>query len=78
MSPYIKSNQVISDMALALAWIKDLSDIRHVRRELSCAGFDEDHIDQYAECAVVYAQHKRALFGGPNQMTAPEGQHEDQ
>lgn len=69
MSPYIRSDRVISDMAMALSWLRDLSDIRAVRRELTCAGFNEDDVDHYAECAVVYAQHKRALFGGPNQMT---------
>lgn len=69
MSPYIKADGVIHDMAMALSWITDLSDIRHVRRELSCAGFNEDHIDQYAECAVVYVTAKRKLMGGVNQMT---------
>lgn len=77
MSPYIKADGVIHDMAMALSWITDLSDIRHVRRELSCAGFNEDHIDQYAECAVVYVTHKRKLLGGINQMTA-ETPYEDQ
>lgn len=77
MSPYIKADQVISDMAMALCWIADLSDIRLVRRELSCAGFDSDDIDQYAECAVVYAQTKRKLMGGPNQITS-EKPYEDQ
>jgi hypothetical protein len=77
MSPYLRSDRVISDMAMALSWISDLSDIRLVRRELCCAGFNEDDVDHYAECAVVYAMHRRALMGGPNQMTAPETHDED-
>lgn len=78
MSPYLKSDHVISDMALALSWLRDLSDIRLVRRELSCAGFNEDDIDHYADCAVVYARARRELFAGPNQMTTDlETPHED-
>ena len=69
MSPYLRADSVISDMAVALSWIRDLSDIRLVRRELSCAGFDPDDIDHYAECAVVYATTKRKLMSGLNQMT---------
>jgi len=80
MSPYLKRDSVISDMALAVLWISDLDDIRIVRRELICAGFNEDDVDHYAECAVTYARYRRALMGGPNQMTAPktpEGSDED-
>lgn len=77
MSPYLRADSVISDMAVALSWIRDLSDIRLVRRELSCAGFDPDDIDHYAECAVTYALARRSLMSGPNQMTVEKSDDED-
>lgn len=77
MSPYIKADQVISDMAMALCWITDLSDDRLIRRELTCAGFEPDVVDRYIERAVLYARFRRQMFGGPNQMTQPEMPDED-
>lgn len=77
MSPYLRADQIIHDMAIAVAWIVDIDDIRVVRRELICAGFNEDDVDHYAECAVTYVRAKRALFSGLNQMTA-ESNNEDQ
>lgn len=73
-SNYLNSDEVISRMALAIGWITDLSDARLIKRELSCAGFTEDEIDQYAECAIVYATKRRALFTPHNQMVVNEAQ----
>lgn len=77
MSPYLKADSVISDMAKVLSAVTDLSDIKIVRQHLSLAGFQEDSIDHYAECAVVYVTTKRKLMEGVNQMT-PGGSHENQ
>ena len=67
MSPYLKSDEIIHNMTLAIGWITDLSDARQVRRELSCAGFDPDDIDHYSDCAIRYVEARRKLFGGFNQ-----------
>lgn len=77
MSPYLKADSVISDMARVLSAVSDLSDIKLVRQHLSLAGFDPDKIDHYADCAVVYVTAKRKLMEGVNQMTAG-GSHENQ
>ena len=69
-------SDTIRDMVLALSWLRFIDDIRAVRRELSCAGFNEDDIDHYAECAVEYVKQQRALSSGINQMIA-ENIHED-
>lgn len=63
-------NDTIHAMILALQWVRFLDNIRYVRRELSCAGFNEDDIDQYAECAVDYIKQHRTLSGGLNQITS--------
>jgi len=44
---------------------------------LSCAGFNEDEIEQYADCATAYVLQQRQLASGINQMTA-ETPNEDQ
>lgn len=74
MSNYLKSDEIISRMAMALAWISDLSDAKMVKRELSCAGFEPDQIEQYADCAIVYAIERRKLFTPHNQVTINEAQ----
>jgi hypothetical protein len=55
-------------MALALTWISDLSDIRIIKQELSCAGFDVDDVDMYADCAAIVARVRRTLSVGHNQL----------
>jgi hypothetical protein len=72
VSPYLRADETIHNMSLAIAWITDLSDRRIVRRELSCAGFDADDIEQYADCAITYVEARRKLFGGNNQMVTYE------
>jgi hypothetical protein len=61
-------NQTISDMALALTWISDLSDIRLIKQELSCAGFEADDVDMYADCAAIVARVRRTLGAVHNQL----------
>lgn len=72
MSPYIKSDEIIYRMTLAINWITDLTDERAVRRELSCAGFDPDDIEQYSDCAIRYVEQRRKLFTPHNQMVVNE------
>lgn len=72
MSPYLKADDIIHRMSLSIQWITDLSDRRMVVRELSCAGFDPDDIDHYADCAISYVETKRRLFTPHNQMVANE------
>lgn len=72
MSPYLKADDIIHHMTLAIQWISDLSDRRMVRRELSCAGFDPDDIDYYADCAISYVETRRKLFAGHNQAVVNE------
>lgn len=71
-SNYLTSDEIISRMAVAIAWLKDLSDERLVKRELSAAGFDPDQIEQYAACAIVYATERRKLFTPHNQAVLDE------
>lgn len=61
-------NKLIEDMALALVWISDLTDMRLVRRELTLGGFDPDDVDMYADCAVSVANFRRLLEAGHNQL----------
>ena len=72
MSPYLKADDIIHRMTLSINWIGDLSDRRLVMRELSCAGFDPDDIDHYADCAITYVEARRKLFNGSNQMVTGE------
>lgn len=68
MSPYLKADEIIHIMCLAIQWIGDLSDERVVRRELSCAGFGPDDIEHYADCAIRYVETRRKLFTPHNQV----------
>ena len=70
-------NDVIRRMVFAIQWIANLHDMKAIKRELSCAGFDADEIDQYADCATAYVLQQRQLASGINQMTA-ETPYEDQ
>lgn len=72
MSPYIKADEKIHQMCLVIQWISDLSDERVIRRELSCAGFDPDDIEQYSDCAIRYVEQRRKLFTPHNQMVINE------
>lgn len=67
---------IIRRMVIAVQWISDLNDMRAIKRELSCAGFDADEIEQYADCAVAYVIKQRQLSSGINQMTT-EASNED-
>lgn len=72
MSPYIRADETIHNMCLVIQWISDLSDERLIRRELSCAGFDGDDIEQYVDCAIRYVEQRRKLFTPHNQMVINE------
>lgn len=72
MSPYLKADEIIHNMTLVINWITDLSDERAVRRELSCAGFDADDIEQYSDCAIRYVETRRKLFTPYNQVCTNE------
>ena len=72
MSPYLRADETIHNMTLAIQWISDLSDRRLVRRELSCAGFDADDIDHYSDCAITYVETRRMLFTPHNQVAVNE------
>ena len=61
-------NETVANMVLALTWISDLSDIRLIKQELSCAGFDADDVDMYADCAAIVARVRRTLSVGHNQL----------
>lgn len=61
--------EVIRRMVIAVQWIGNLNDMKTIKRELSCAGFDADEIEQYADCAVAYVLKQRQLSSGINQMT---------
>lgn len=61
-------NETVANMVLALTWISDLSDIRVIKQELSCAGFDADDVDMYADCAAIVARVRRTLSAGHNQL----------
>lgn len=71
-SNYIKADEKIHNMVLVIQWISDLSDERVIRRELSCAGFDPDDIEQYVDCAIRYVETRRKLFTPHNQMVVHE------
>jgi hypothetical protein len=60
---------VIRRMVMAIQWVGNLHDMKTIKRELSCAGFDADEIEQYADCATAYVLHQRQLASGMNQMT---------
>ena len=68
---------VIRRMVFVIQWIGNLHDMKAIKRELSCAGFNEDEIEQYADCATAYVLQQRQLASGINQMTA-ETPNEDQ
>lgn len=61
-------NKLIEEMAYALVWISDLTDMRLVKRELTLGGFDPDEVEMYADCAVSLANMRRILEAGHNQL----------
>lgn len=61
-------NKLIQDMALAIVWISDLTDMKLIKRELTLGGFDPDEVEMYADCAVSLANMRRILEAGHNQL----------
>jgi hypothetical protein len=61
-------NKLIQDMALAIVWISDLTDMKLIKRELTLGGFDPDDVEMYADCAVSVANMRRILDAGHNQL----------